>query len=301
MSWTFKHSHGVSGHIYEMIEYYYTLKNRFNVGLLICENITPIKLREICSEKYNFTAEELDDIVNNTTFHLTPRVVRGKYLLVVDGNISRAFVGNGIKLIFKKIFCFRCSPRDSTWNLPYTNVVLLQDQRVYKDKDSNHAIDYKKKILFDRYRAIDSKPTRTNMLYLTSNCRSMNLHDIHKCISTHTNEQYIILTNSPDRYTSLNVECDVSFPSLPVNDIFSKFDNYIYTPVSSSCDCFDCSPRFIAECHFYNKHVKYYGLSQEYISKDTGLFYRRLDIDTDFSSLNLTDSDMIYEILSTHM
>ena len=301
MSWTFKHSHGVSGHIYEMIEYYYILKTKFNVGLLICENITPIKLREICSEKYDFTADELDDIINNTTFHLTPRVVRGKYLLLVDGNISRAFVSNGIKLIFKKIFCFRCSPRDTTWNLPYTNVILLQDQRVYNDRDSEHAINYKKKILFDKYHIIESISTRTNMLYLTSNCRSMNLSDVHKCMSLHTNDQYIILTNSPDRYTSLTIDHNISFPELPVENIFSKFDNYIYTPVSNSCDCFDCSPRFIAECHFYNKKVKYYDITQEYISKDTGLFYRRLDIETDFKSLNLTDGDKIFDILSTHM
>ena len=40
MTWSGDTNHGVSGHLYEIIEYYLILNKKFKVGILICEDMT---------------------------------------------------------------------------------------------------------------------------------------------------------------------------------------------------------------------------------------------------------------------
>jgi hypothetical protein len=41
---------------------------------------------------------------------------------------------------------------------------------------------------------------------------------------------------------------------VPVRNLWNLFSTYIYTNTALK---FDCSPRFVAECEFYNKEVIY--------------------------------------------
>jgi hypothetical protein len=88
---------------------------------------------------------------------------------------------------------------------------------------------------------------------------------------------------------------------MPVKNIFERFSTYIYTPTYSVTNpkhgCFDCSPRFIAECAFYNKDIIYHNITDEYLSRDTGLKYRRHDIENNMDSIILTPQDDIINIL----
>ncbi len=83
---------------------------------------------------------------------------------------------------------------------------------------------------------------------------------------------------------------------MPVKNIFEKLNSYIYTPTR---DKFDCSPRFIAECRFYNKDVIYHDINENYLKIDTGLQYRKYDIENDFKSINLEENDDIIEIIQS--
>ena len=47
MTWPPNTDHGVSGHIYEIIDYYLLLKDHLKVGIAICENMTWKQFRAI--------------------------------------------------------------------------------------------------------------------------------------------------------------------------------------------------------------------------------------------------------------
>ena len=76
----------------------------------------------------------------------------------------------------------------------------------------------------------------------------------------------------------------------PIEDLFEKFDTYIYTPVNRK---FDCSPRLVTECFFQGKKVfkdlDYY---------DIGLETRYFDCVHNLESLNLIEGDAIIDIIN---
>ena len=302
MSWIPDGNHGVSGHIYEIIDYYLLLTSvGMKVGILICEDIDWRMLKSMITTKYEIEENELTGIRKNITFSDRPTCVRGRNILIVDGQLSRSIVRNGTILCFKNILTFRCSPHDTHYDLPYNNVTLLQDNRVYDDSDSNIAIDYKKKILFSRYNKTTRVSGDVSMLYLTSNCRKLDPVYLRDCLDTNKASKYLILTNTPERYRDHINQMYVSYPDLPVPNLFNSFDTYIYTKTDAvlnpDCGCFDCSPRFIAECTHYNKKVIYHDIDKSYLQKDTGLKWRRHDIETDFASVYLRPDDLIVDIV----
>jgi hypothetical protein len=66
---------------------------------------------------------------------------------------------------------------------------------------------------------------------------------------------------------------------------------FYYTKVNKK---FDCSPRFIAECEYYNKEVVYL---IDYLEEDKGLFWRKYDIENNFKSIFLNENDEIIKII----
>ena len=75
----------------------------------------------------------------------------------------------------------------------------------------------------------------------------------------------------------------------PVENLFDKFDTYIYTPINRK---FDCSPRLVTECFFHHKYV-----FKQLDYNDIGLETRYTDCITNIESLNLTDNDQILTII----
>ena len=302
MSWIPDGNHGVSGHIYEIIDYYLLLTSvGMKVGILICEDIDWYTFKSMITTKYEIEESELVDIRKDIIFSNRPTCVRGKNILIVDGQLSRSIVRNGTILCFKNILTFRCSPHDTHYDLPYNNVILLQDNRVYDDNDNKVAIDYKKKILFSRYKKISRVGSDVSMLYLTSNCRKLDPIYLRDCLEINKANEYLILTNTPERYRDHINHIHVSYPDLPAPRLFNSFDTYIYTKTDAvlnpDCGCFDCSPRFIAECAHYNKKIIYHDIDNSYLQKDTGLKWRKHDIETDLDSINLKPGDLIVDIV----
>ena len=66
MTWSGDTNHGVSGHLYEIIEYYQLLKNHFKVGILICEDLTWEIIKKAIITKYNLNNKQINDIKDNT-------------------------------------------------------------------------------------------------------------------------------------------------------------------------------------------------------------------------------------------
>jgi hypothetical protein len=304
MTWMTDNNHGICGHIYEIIDYYLLLHVKFNIGILICEDLNWENIEMCIRTKYSIDEEIILKMKHNTIFSYKPKYVIGKNtsILFVDGGLYRSLYQSRCLLAVKNIFCFRCSPLDTHYNLSYKNLTLLQDNRVYNDEDKKIAIDYIKKINFKYYKKINNAKTNTALLYLTSNCRRLCNISLLDIIFTYRFEKYIIITNTPELYSDIIKDFpNITIMTVPVENIFEKFDTYIYTPTGKDGSIaqisFDCSPRFIVECKYYNKDVIYHNIDENYLSIDTGLKWRQYDIKNNFEKLHLIDSDEIIDIL----
>ncbi len=240
----------------------------------------------------------IENIKKNITFANRPKYVTGKNILFVDGGFTRTMLRYGVALSFDNIFSFRCSNKDFHYNLPYKNVTLLQDERVYNDQDNKISINYKKKIKFNIFKDIKKPLTEAALLYITSNCRKLCDDSIIDIIAQYKFDKYVILSNDKNYKKRFKPFKNIDFPVMPVKNIFERFNTYIYTPTE---DNFDCSPRFIAECSFYNKNVLYHDIDDNYLEIDTGLKYRKYDIENDFKGITLQDDDDIIEIIKSNI
>ena len=52
-------NHGVCGHTFEVIDYYWILKDHFNCCLLFAENFTPDDIENLIRSKYDFDESEI--------------------------------------------------------------------------------------------------------------------------------------------------------------------------------------------------------------------------------------------------
>ena len=279
--------HGVCGHIYEIIDYYLLLKHRYNIKILIGEQLF-YSYEHVIRDKYDLSDQEILEIINDTTFVDRPKILIGNNILFVDGLLKTNFQNGGVKLMFKNIFTFRCSPESDHRNLHYRNVTLLQDNRVYAD-DNDISIQYVKKIYFDKLKPINNNPN-TALIYGTGNCRLLDIQTIIEITKQYNFEKYMLVTD-----VDMNIESQVlDVVKPPVPDIFNKFGSYIYTQTHKS---FDCSSRLIAECSFFNKPVIYHNITENYLTLDTGLKVRMNDIADGIECISLSEHDIIFNIL----
>ncbi len=256
---------GVSGHLFEMIEYYYHLKyvEHFSVCLLITDG-TPIDvIKNSIINKYAFTTEVIDNITNNTIYKYQPKAILANTLIIVNGSLRL----RGADLLVNKTILFRCSEDDVVRD----DVLVLQDYDVYDPlPNSEH---YKKKMLFSKFKQYDDTNGNIAMFYLTTVCRQCDVVDI----MSKYNYDYIALSNEKvDGIDTIKV---------PANNLWSLFDTYIYTNTAKK---FDCSPRFIAECSYYNKKVIF---EHDYV--DIGLNTRISDISKGIDTITLKEGDAI--------
>jgi len=287
-------AHGICGHLYEVIDYYLLIKKHYKTGILVGDNMSVEQFMKAVVDKYNLSDLELAEMIEHTVFTSRPKIITGNNILFVDGLLKQHFQEGGVILKFNNILTFRCSPRSTHHDLHYKNIHLLQDDRVYNDLDKQMSIHYIKKIYFDRYKKYTAQQkTNTALLYGTCNCRFISSEMLYDIILKYEFEKYLLITDKIEMYPELPASVEVAEP--PVNDIFNKFDTYIYTPATK---IFDCSPRFIAECAYYDKSVEYHDIDQEHLNINTGLNVRINDISTDLDNIMLKDTDNIISILN---
>jgi hypothetical protein len=169
----------------------------------------------------------------------------------------------------------------------YKHITYLQDYRIYGKNKCFKSINYVKKLPFKFYKKSLSPNSNIGMMYMTYVCRKVEpyiIEQYHK--KSGCSKSFLIVPYKLPEYDTIN---NVKQLEAPINNLFDKFDTYIYTPVNRK---FDCSPRLVTECFMHNKNVfkdlDYY---------DIGLETRYNDCINNLDSLNLTDNDKILEIL----
>jgi len=296
-------NHGICGHTFEMIEYYWKLKDYITCKLLWCEQYPNWEEIEIAIRgKYNFNNEEIQNIKENSMFLNSPLLLRGSNILITDGNFKRLPISS---LIFKNIISFSCGIRNN-YQIDNKRITILQDETLQSDgktvyEKGPRTKHYIKKLLLNKYKDISFKLPQISLLYLTDNCRSMSLDDVRKCINEMNNRYkpldrgWLIATNTPEDYKELELEKEfnLSVQKLPIKNFHDKFDNYVYTPIDRK---WDCSNRLLVECKHYNKTFNFWNIGNDYLKEDKALLSRRFQL-SNLDNLNLDKDDEIITII----
>ena len=241
---SFEFKYGISGHLYEMIDYYHAIKTYTTLSpcILLTDGTTTAELQRAVSQKYT------DVVISNVVESKHPRVILAKNLVIVDGSPRL----RGADIFADNVFLFRCSESDfSVFSKFACTTYLLQDFEVYDERYDHtmlKVVDYKKKILFSHYKEYTHSATDTAMFYLTTSCRSLTNEELSKVITKYGFPNNIILTDNPALYNIGTVY------QVPVESLWDKFSTYIYTSIPRQIDC---SSRFILECLHYGKDVVY--------------------------------------------
>lgn len=287
----------MTGHMKEVMDYYFLLKKYFSVCIFFhTPNISLDRIIDNIFSDYEIDEYERRDILcdiihSDIIKHLI--LAPNSICLLCDGNI-RSLKNRHIKIICKKILCFKCADYNfEELYFEFRNVIFLQDYRIYGDRSLYKTYNYKKKINFNKYKKINFDLVKSRfMFYLTENCRYQSESVIGDIIEYFgINNEFLILAPKNDSYGNLIKKySNINIQTPPIKNFHLNFSIYIYTPVPRH---FDCSPRIITECAFYNKKVEYFNIDYY----DIGLETRRFDIDNDFESLVLYDDDFIIDII----
>lgn len=276
----------LSGHLFELFDYYFILSKHYPTKILIPENTTLDYIKTIISTRY------IQEISDNDIIISTDYLVKAPVILNTD-DCHYHLQLNRKKFITNKFFAFACG--DSYFepkNLK--DIITLADSSIYKGFDF---IDYKKKV----YPGIKQKqnPDDTAFLHLTKSCKKISSELLGTLIQNFKHLTiYTDYLNPGDFSIYKNVKILKNFGIFDFN--FTKF---IYTPVSRQ---FDCSPRLIIECCILGVPVIFYGIHY----RDRGLFerikvfydfenYKELKVnDNELQKFLLKDDDDIVKILN---
>lgn len=265
---------GISGHLFEMIEYFMHLRfvKNINTCILMSDGTSEHMFFAALVDKYELTDEELSEFKIHTHFKYQPLVIMANTILVVNGSLRM----KGADVLATKKLLFRCSNLEP--GLERSDWIVLQDDNIYEPL--SNSVHYKKKILFDKYKQFDTTAPLVGMFYAKSNSKVMSTEELNSLVKKYNDhfDKFLLLTDKP-----MDVPPKVDVRVVPIANLWNAFDTYIYTHATSAT-LVDCSPRFVAECNFYNKNVKI-----ESPTIDKGLAVRMHDIDHGDVWLRATD------------
>ncbi len=233
---------GICGHLFEMIEYYWAIKNWTNLNpcILLSDGTTIDEFNIALNTKYD------NLVVENLIYHPFPKLLLSKNLLIVDGS-SRL---DNSEIYTDNFFLFRCHEKNYDFYINNkAQCHLFQDFEIYDDIPKKiNVFDYKKKLLYSKFKKINDDVENSVMFYLTDVSRFMSEETITEISNKYSFNNTVVFTNKPELYTKIKTY------KVPVPDMWNKFSTYVYTKLPGKKDC---SNRFILECMHYDKEVVY--------------------------------------------
>jgi hypothetical protein len=255
---------GISGHLYEMIEYFmhFRFVKHIDACILISDGTSEDVFFSALESKYDLTEYELSEFKQHTYFRYQPHVIYADTILITNG--SMRFLGADI--FANKKLVFRCSNLEP--GLDRDDLIILQDPRIYEDMPNS--IPYTKRMMFSKYKKLEPKHPNVGMFYAKSNSKVMHRDEFDYLVDKHKDrfDSFMLLTDQV-----IDVPIGVELRLVPIPDLWDSFGTYIYTHKEST-KLVDCSPRFVAECKFYGKE-----LIIEAPEIDKGLAARLYDIE----------------------
>lgn len=273
---TFSPMDEVSGHWFEMFEYYAYLKEHgFRPFMLFFSPMKKEIIRKTLEDKYNYPLADFDCIFNEKII-ACPHAV----CIVCDGNFS-SIQQKSINIISRKTLGFGCGYAE----YPGRNITYLLDTRIYGKVP--YGVHYTKKIFADIIKVPEKCNENIGLFYLKRMCRKVEKSFIAEAIADLKQfDRFVIMSHHLEDYSGISQKIDLV--NIPCQNFFENFSAYIYTPVPRK---FDCSPRLIAECNLFGRDVIYYKIDYT----DEGLETRKKDIED--GSCWMRENDQIIEII----
>lgn len=238
--------HAFSGHTFELLEYWFYFKIWHNVDAVILSTAhSPDIILKVAKERYSFTEEELTTLAGCLYDGTEALLAKLPATIWVDGCSKYEKPATAIA---KRNIAFACNNAE---DLDHMDLVL-GDTRIYNFK----CYHYIKKLLFSRFKPQLSTPNEpTGMLYCTYQARQLKPDYISSLPDRFPQfSKFLLVTNDDIKETDR-----IRILRPPVDDLFSRFSTYIYSPLkiswSGEMGVGDCSPRFPAECSYYGKEI----------------------------------------------
>jgi len=299
----------VCGHLFECLDYYMLLSQRSekSVGIYLAyDNFSKDDLENLVEDRYSLSSREIKALLKDTyiqsikEFRKTRiiRFTKHQRIIFTDAQ-DYARIMNDTNMVFSapSIIGLRCGIVNEQFKKLSDKVTKLkinfkvfQDFRIYTESlydipTRNH----KKRLYFKSYKHLDKEDIakNTGFIYLSTECRSLDVNYLKKIVLEHPelSKIYVAVLNKDD-YPSLN---KVEYLVPPVKNFHEKFDTFIYVPIARK---FDCSPRLLPECTFYNKNIIFHGIDKDY--GDLGLYWRYQDCKENMGDLTLDLTDLVY-------
>lgn len=273
--------HAISGHTFELIEYWYYLKVQHGVdAVIMCTAHKPDVLLKIARERYTFTDDELKLLESCVVDGTEALLARLPVALWVDGCSHYEPCAAAVA---KRNVALACNNQEDFGRMD----LVLGDTRIYDGVDH-----YVKKLLFSRFKPVTPHPENDDvaMLYCTIQARKLPQGYLNALPRRFNFRKFLLVTND-----DLPSEGKFEVQAPPCHDLFERFGTYIYSPLKISwsgaiAGVGDCSPRFPAECMFYNKRI----IIDAPMSR--GLAVRMHDL-RDLSAITLTKDDPLVKFL----
>lgn len=227
-----KYTESISGHLFELFDYYLFLRKYTPVKIYIPENNNGI-IQKI-QKRYNEVIKIEDVIFGGYD------LIKCKNIICVDNcnyflNLYRS------KYITNNFYVFACGDAKFNPGSEPKDIILLADSRIYDFSKFNcKAIDYTK-CVYPNIRQTLPKSTR-EFAHITKACKSID----------NTLYQELVL-----KYPNIVIYSDYLYgENITREPIFDfSFSKFIYTPIPRQ---FDCSNRLVTECAILGIPVEYW-------------------------------------------
>lgn len=238
--------HGISGHTYELLEYWYYLKVLHCIDVaVLCTAHKPEVMLNIAHNRYTFTDVELSMLKSCLYDGTNILLARLPITIWVDGCTH---YDPSAAALAKRNIAFACNNAEDLDKMD----LVLGDTRIY-DIPCDH---YVKKLLFSKFKPVTATlPDKVAMLYCTYQARKLKPEYIRTLPERFPEfDRFVLITND-----DIQPAGKITVQQPPVNNIFELFTTYIYSPLKISwpgeMGVGDCSPRFPAECTYFNKTI----------------------------------------------
>jgi len=293
----------ICGHTFEVLDYFLMLRElNIESKIVIFENIDISKIIFAYNEKYNLDFD--------IALHIEKRKLsfdKVNYITDKTGNdswvITSGFypdVIKNIKFYVKNVFVLMCTKIDiSEFRLiqSYKNFKILLDFRIYPEYsdffEKENVYDYNKKIYFKGYNKLIQSVSKKTLIYINSNLRKLSREYLQDLSLKKEEVIFLSGTYLTEKEKKLYSEFGELYIA-PVKNLFQLFDSFIITPTTGT---FDCSPRFIVECKFYNKKIIIRDQDKDKIFQDLGTKFRLMDLNKDIALCELTKNDLLIQML----
>ena len=286
----------ICGHTYEVMDYHLLLRdNNIESKIVLFDKVDQEKIFKAYKDKYQLYENFEKNIeFRKYKFNSKNRII-GNDIWIITSGFDYGFEYN-TEFLVKKIISFECSEHNYQNLIKQSNFILLRDPRlVHKKILGKNVFDYNKKIYFQKYKLqrndISKNSAAKILVYVNNNLKDLNIKMLEEIKKISINENKSILFVSGTELNNDQIKKYEKYGELkiaPVKNIFTLFDVFIYTENNRN---YDCSPRFIAECKFYNKKII------SLVKNDIGALARIDDI-KNFNKINLNNNDLFLKLIN---